>query len=661
MRLKSLFTAAVILLCAVLCISCGPPVTNINVDCSVPALIDAINTANDSPTTTTTLHLTPDCTYELTDILLYDTELYPSGVALPEIISPIIIDGQAATIRRSDASGTPNFRIFMINDVADLTINSIYLENGNVQDDNGNGGAILNYGSLTITLSDVFNNSAGRGGAIYNVGTFSTLWSVYYNNDALMMGGAVQSIGDMTLDRSIFFENNAYYGGAVANHMGDADVTGSHFNDNEARADNLENGFGGAISNTSSFTGNIGKMHVNLSTFGNNNAGYGGAIANKDRSEIMLRDCSFTENNAHHEGGACFNEEEMTIPRSTFSNNTASFYGGAIFFHDTDDAILGMTIGNSTFSGNQITGGTSTGGSAIYQSDGRLALGYVTVTENSGAIAIVKTGGITVIRNSIIANNTNGDCGGAAVGSISVDGEANLDSDGSCPAFTLTLDPRLYPLADNGGETQTHALRVNSPALDAATDTGMTVDQRQEPRPAGTANDLGSFESQVFVGPIVVSPMPQIVITVPVPEEPHKIPDYYWEFEGYVCSDIGLTEFYIKTSAAKDNFNLQVEGKPVACYQQSYDTERYWCHVEKQSVGWSVPAEVTFCAEEDCTTINRTTLAEMRCNAPDAPSEPEIVECAVYTTFEDCAAAPACSWVCADTVTAKLCNCENAN
>ena len=54
----------------------------------------------------------------------------------------------------------------------------------------------------------------------------------------------------------------------------------------------------------------------------------------------------------------------------------------------------------------------------------------------------------------------------------------------------------LLPLADNGGGTQTHALAIGSPALDASPDdaTCPATDQRGNPRPRGPACDIGAFE-----------------------------------------------------------------------------------------------------------------------------------------------------------------------
>ena len=65
------------------------------------------------------------------------------------------------------------------------------------------------------------------------------------------------------------------------------------------------------------------------------------------------------------------------------------------------------------------------------------------------------------------------------------------------------IDPLLYPLANNGGQTRTHALRPGSPAVDKATcsDIGgdpITNDQRFESRPWGppAACDVGAYEAK---------------------------------------------------------------------------------------------------------------------------------------------------------------------
>ena len=63
-------------------------------------------------------------------------------------------------------------------------------------------------------------------------------------------------------------------------------------------------------------------------------------------------------------------------------------------------------------------------------------------------------------------------------------------------------DPLLGPLGDNGGTTLTHALLPESPAIDAGSAEGLSVDQRGFARHldllavsnGGDASDIGAFE-----------------------------------------------------------------------------------------------------------------------------------------------------------------------
>ncbi|MBP0018297.1 MAG: CHAT domain-containing protein [Cyanobacteria bacterium SBLK] len=100
----------------------------------------------------------------------------------------------------------------------------------------------------------------------------------------------------------------------------------------------------------------------------------------------------------------------------------------------------------------------------------------------------------TIIARNV-ANGTGNDLGGDFNGSTFT---YNLIEDTS-GASNLTLsdenitgvDPQLLPLADNGGSTQTHALRSTSPALNTGNST-LATDQRGFSR--GFFPDIGAFE-----------------------------------------------------------------------------------------------------------------------------------------------------------------------
>ena len=64
-----------------------------------------------------------------------------------------------------------------------------------------------------------------------------------------------------------------------------------------------------------------------------------------------------------------------------------------------------------------------------------------------------------------------------------------------------STNPLLEPLAGNGGDTWTHALAWNSPAINAGNNAVCAAppvnghDQRGMPRPLGPACDVGAFEA----------------------------------------------------------------------------------------------------------------------------------------------------------------------
>ena len=73
------------------------------------------------------------------------------------------------------------------------------------------------------------------------------------------------------------------------------------------------------------------------------------------------------------------------------------------------------------------------------------------------------------------------------------EGQRGLEGCGAAgPGDLFAADPRLGPLADNGGPTRTRALLPDSPAVDAGTDAGLKTDQRGVAR--STPPDIGAFE-----------------------------------------------------------------------------------------------------------------------------------------------------------------------
>ena len=112
------------------------------------------------------------------------------------------------------------------------------------------------------------------------------------------------------------------------------------------------------------------------------------------------------------------------------------------------------------------------------------------------------------LKNSIVANNT-APTGPDCKNSPTSAGHNLIGDDSGC-SFTPAagdlvgtaaspIDPRLRALEDNGGPTLTHALEFDSPAVNGGDIAACpATDQRNAPRPAVGACDMGAFEQNTF-------------------------------------------------------------------------------------------------------------------------------------------------------------------
>ncbi|MDX2077622.1 MAG: hypothetical protein SFZ02_14430 [bacterium] len=144
-------------------------------------------------------------------------------------------------------------------------------------------------------------------------------------------------------------------------------------------------------------------LELNGLTLQNGNAAGGGAIVNIVGGTLTISNSTFSGNSASTDGGAIFNYGSLTISNSTFSGNSATF-GGAIFNSDRN-----LTISNSTFSGNS----ASNDGGAIHSSmSSFLTISNSTFFGNSATDeggAIFNSGFLTISNSTFSGNSaTNG-------------------------------------------------------------------------------------------------------------------------------------------------------------------------------------------------------------------------------------------------------------
>ncbi len=259
-----------------------------------------------------------------------------------------------------------------------------------------------------------------------------------------------------------------------------------------------------------------------------NSAGQGLAGGLLVVSGNLLLEDSTVSNNANlgaasSGGGVVVASGNMDIIGSTIVGNSTTERGGGILWGATAHV---ANVVNSTISGNTATSNRG-GGIAVFQ--GTFNLRHSTVTGNSAPAGLGSglsshSDGTAVsntnILSSIISGNVNSDVdnvlSGTGTNTITSNNFNLIGTGNALASFnqandqTNVTDPGLAPLANNGGLTDTHALLVGSPAIDAGdTTSAETFDQRGVgfPRLVGPRVDVGAFESEEFtIVSVAVSP-----------------------------------------------------------------------------------------------------------------------------------------------------------
>ncbi len=363
--------------------------------------------------------------------------------------------GGAILILDCNSSGAPRIDTIMTLSNTDFLNNTA----------GGWAGAIYMYGNITVDGGSFAGNSAGYCGAImlgkYAAGNavLTATGTLFEGNHSTAFAGAISATsmiledvtfkdnyvnakdiyayagaisgGSMTLKGNILFEGNYVrntgeaYGGAFYGYtLTVADGANVSFINNSAISTGGGNAIGGAI-----------LSHRDLSLTGvlfqGNSAGYGGAIYSA--CNVILNNCTFINNsatvvggaiylevpdaasiptltvlnstltgNSAGYGGAIYNGSTTTVSNSTFSKNSATESGGALY-NDTDST---ATVSNSTFYSNSAT----VSGGAFY-SEGTLTLADVTLVANHAASggAIDLNGGNAYVINTLMLANYQGD------------------------------------------------------------------------------------------------------------------------------------------------------------------------------------------------------------------------------------------------------------
>ena len=238
------------------------------------------------------------------------------------------------------------------------------------------------------------------------------------------------------------------------------------------------------------------------------NSGGGIEVGVGQTVTLRLNDSAVAGNNVvqasqGYGGGVMVNTQATLVMTATTVSGNRVFggdgdgFGGGIFVDGGGRAELR----NSTVSGNlaEEFGGVGTGGGIGVDPAGTLVMENVTVAANTagtgGGIGIIGTSTLA-ISSSIVSGNANAECSGPVTHS----GGFNLADDATCGLIAVGDRPNTnlqlgaLQLNTGIGRTETHALPLGSPAINAADPaTCKPTDQRGAPRQAA-ACDIGAFE-----------------------------------------------------------------------------------------------------------------------------------------------------------------------
>lgn len=345
------------------------------------------------------------------------------------------------------------------------------------------GGGLRVTGNVTITGSDISQNTAGNTGGGIDMSSANTIsiqsTTISQNSSDSPGGGINAPSGSSFLLADVIIEGNRskYSGGGINTSVANFTIANSRVRQNQ-----VSSGPGGGIN--SSGTTYITNCDVSQNTVvGSSGGGFFG-------SNLVITGSTISQNRADY-GGGIYASNGMVQSSTITGNNSLNTGGG---HHAVGGAFL---VINSIYSRNQ----AATGGGAIYASSpNTLTLINNSISSNSAVAGAAISGTGVTAGNSIFWGNgtpaTTFDGSISLKNSLAESGASFTDTGGN-----KNTDPQFTNPATNDFRIPACSPAVNTgnSALFTAAST-LTTDVAGGQRIVGVAIDMGAFEFATVVG-----------------------------------------------------------------------------------------------------------------------------------------------------------------
>lgn len=396
----------------------------------------------------------------------------------------VVLDGAGAVT----LDGGGSTRLFEVALGVSLTLQRLTFQHASVSDE----GAVVHapYEGVKLTVVDcVFQDNA-------------------CTDTGQDIGGAIATYeADLVISGTVFSRNRGSNGGAIRVISSNLEIVNTTFTGNVAtgtggNGSGGEGGIGGAVYVDAASDQRTPKLSLCGDTFQDNQAGnQGGGVFffMHPGQSAAISSSGFLGNQITGEGGLggglYAQGGPLTVSASTFSKNVSTLHAGGVFLgSDTPASFVNCTVEGNTASPSEGNAG------GLWTGDEAVSLQSCTLAGNQAHYGpALFAGDHTTITGTLFADNGGNQWGGKNCAGTYLEGGGNVEfvtgagaSDTPCTPDAAFGDPKLSPLADNGGPTPTMAIGAGGAADGAAGSACPETDQRGNARSAPC--DAGAYE-----------------------------------------------------------------------------------------------------------------------------------------------------------------------